>query len=204
VLSTPSRVGRAFLAVFAVVVLVGACGGDDGDKKADPSERSDTTADSKADDTKPDDAKADDKADDKAKADEALTDDPCSLLDTADLRDVTGVEFDHAEPGDNSCTYTSSDGASAIALHLADLKGAAPTIAIDAGKGSCDAGTVEDLDFSDADGGFGCLVNGVPTVAAVGDGVFAVLTGATLDKSADTDRILQDLATILENAITRR
>jgi hypothetical protein len=200
VLSTPSRLLRALLALFAVAVLLGACGGDDGDKASDTTERSDGA---KAD-GKGDDAKAGDKADDKAdeSAEDALTDDPCSLLDTADLTDVTGVEFDRAEPGENSCTYTSSDGASAIALNFADLKGADPKVAIDAAKSSCDAATVQDLDFSDSDGGFGCLVNGVPTVAATGDGVFAVLTGATLDKSADTDQILQDLATILENAIT--
>jgi hypothetical protein len=194
VLSTPSRLLRAFLALFAVVVLLGSCGGDDGDKASDSTSKSDDSSDAKSDDAKGDDSKD--------TGDDVISDDPCSLLDKDDLTQVTGVEFDHEQPGDDACTYTSSDGAAAIALHFADLKGADPQIAIDAAKSSCDDGTVQDLDFSGSDGGFGCLVNGVPTVGATGDGVFAVLTGATIDKSTDTDRILQDLATILENAIT--
>lgn len=184
-LSSSSRFWRAFLALFAVVTLVAACGGDDsGDKSStDDTEKSDDTDATDTDD-------------------ESTIEDPCSLLDPSDLSDVTGIEFDSQEPGKNSCTYSSSSGAAAIALNFADLEGADAGDALEAAQSSCDDGTVVDLEFSNSDGGFGCLVNGVPTVAATGDGVFAVLTGATLDESVETDQILQDLATILENAIT--
>lgn len=198
VLSSSSRFWRAFLALFAVATLVAACGGDDSDAKSssdDTEESDDTGSDSGSDDS------SDDSSDDESD-DESSLEDPCSLLDPQDLTDVTGIEFDSSDPGENSCTYSSSEGAAAIALNFADLEGADPADAIEAAQSSCDEGTVVELEFSDSDGGFGCLVNGVPTVAATGDGIFAVLTGATLDTSVDTDQILQDLATILENAIT--
>jgi hypothetical protein len=39
-------------------------------------------------------------------------------------------------------------------------------------------------------------------VGAAGEGVFAVLTGATVQSNVPTEQILRDLATILEHAIS--
>jgi hypothetical protein len=190
-----ARALRPLLALFVVAALLSACGGDDSSAdKADSTEKSDKTTTTEGD--KADEGRAD------GSTDGGLTDDPCSLLDPADLGAVTGIEFDDAQPGENSCTYTSSSGGAAIALNIADLQGAPASAAIQAAQTTCDAGTVKELEFSNADGGFGCLVGGVATVAATGDGVFAVLTGATINTSVDSDQIMQDLATILENAIT--
>jgi hypothetical protein len=174
------KVLRTVVALFAVVALLGACGGDDGGKK-------------------------DDKASDET--DTSLVEDPCALLDIKDLSNVTGITFDDSEPGENSCTYTSTEGLSAIALNFVELNGVEPQVALDQAKTSCDEGTLQELDFTDADGGFACVVSGegtdgVATVAATGGGVFAVLTGATLNDAVDNAQILQDLATILENALT--
>ena len=113
-LSTPSRTLRAFLALFTVVALVGACGGDDSGKKDDSSSDSKDTSTTKAGDERD------------ASTEDAIVDDPCSLLDKEDLSDVTGITFDKEEPGENSCTYTSAEGVAAIALNFADLKGADP------------------------------------------------------------------------------
>jgi hypothetical protein len=177
--TSPSKVLRSIVALLAVVALVGACSGDDKDKDDTSSDKTDTS----------------------------LSADPCGLLDIKDLSKVTGITFDASEPGDNSCTYTSSKGLSAIALNFADLNGVEPQAALDQAQQSCDAGTKKDLEFTDADGGFACVVSsdgsaGVATVAAVGGGVFAVLTGATLNADVDNGQILQDLATILEHALT--
>jgi hypothetical protein len=197
---TPSRSLRALLALFAVVALLGACGGDDGDASDSTNEESEEEG---SDGSTARDESGDEPGDDEpdGESSETLTDDPCSLLDLADLSAVTGLEFDVQEPGRNRCTYSSSEGAAAIALNIAPLNGADPQDAIDAAVATCDAGTVEDLEFTASDGGFGCLVNGIATVAATGEGLFAVLTGATIDPNVGTDQILQDLATILEDAI---
>ena len=47
-------------------------------------------------------------------------------------------------------------------------------------------------------------MKGVASVGATGSGVFAVLLGATLRTDVPTDRILDDLVTILEHAIAGR
>ena len=179
--ATPTRPFlRTVLALFAVAALLGACGGDDkkDDAKGDSSDGTTSTT-----------------------SDGSLVDDPCGLLDRDDLSAVTGVEFDKGQPSENACTYTSSEGLAAIALNFTDLEGTPAAAALETAKGSCDEGTLIELEFSDADGGFGCTVAGVATVVATGEGIFAVLTGATLTDGVETDQILQDLATILEHAI---
>jgi hypothetical protein len=178
-----ARSTRTFAVALAVLLaLVGACGDDDDAGSDDPpAETSSTT---------------------EGTEDEPVVDDPCDLLDIDDLSEVTGVEFDDATPGENSCTYTSTEGLSAIALNFTDLGDASPDVALEAAQASCDAGSVQELELSDADGGFGCTVAGVATVVATGEGILAVLTGATLSEGIEVSEILQDLATILENAIT--
>jgi hypothetical protein len=127
----------------------------------------------------------------------------CRLIDPADLSSVTGVEFDGQEEQASGCVYTSSEGAAAITLTYAQLEpDVEPQHAIDQAALVCDEGTVQELEFTDADAGYGCLVNGVATVAATGGGTFAVLVGAAADPTVGSDRILQDLATLLEAAIT--
>ena len=178
--TTPThKVLRTALALSAVLALLGACGGDD---KGDKADKTSTT--------------------DKDKTDTSVVDDPCGLLDIKDLSDVTGITFDGSEPGENSCTYTSTEGLSAIALNFTELNGVDPQVALTQAEKSCDEGTLKQLEFTSADGGFRCIVSGVATVAATGDGIFAVLTGATLADGVEKDQILQDLATILEHALT--
>lgn len=188
-LPSSSRLWRAVLGLLAVAALLSACGGDDGDSSSDDN-------DNASEASSPDDDSND-------AGDGSPVEGACSILDPADLTNVTGVEFDRILPGPNSCTYSSTTGAAAIALNVADLEGADPEDALEAARRTCDENTIVQLDFSDSAGGYGCLVNGVSTVATVGDGLFAVLTGSTRDTSTGTDRILQDLATILEDAITR-
>lgn len=171
------RIAVAFVAVTAVL---GACGGDDSSQGA----------------------KADPATD--AAAEVTLVDEPCKRVTLADLSAVTGIEFDAAEPSENACTYTSSEGLAAIALNFADIGDHSAQEALRSAQSSCDEGTLVELEFTDADGGFGCTVSGVATVAATGDGIFAVLTGATLAEGVETDQVLQDLATILEHSITSR
>ena len=175
----PRAVSRGALALVAVVALLGACGGDD-------------TSDDKVDRT----------SGEEAGNDGTLVDDPCEILSLEDLSTVTGIEFDGTEPSENACTYTSSEGLAAIALNLTDIGDHSAEDALRSAERSCDEGTLVELEFTDADGGFGGTVSGVATVAATGDGIFAVLTGATLAEGVDTEQILQDLATILEHAIT--
>jgi hypothetical protein len=179
----PSRgpVLRSLLATLVVVTLIGACSSDDGGgaksaKKAGTTTSTSTTVKGK---------------------------DPC-LLDRRDLSEVTGIEFDESQPQpeQDSCIYTSTEGMAAIALHLTSLGGNTPTQALDEATTTCDEGSVQRLDFAGADGGFSCLVKGVATVGAAGEGVFAVLTGATVQSNVPTERILRDLATILEHAIS--
>jgi hypothetical protein len=176
----PSRgtVLRTLLAALAVVTLLGACSSDDSGKTAAKKPAATTTT-----------AKAAGK-------------DPC-LLDRRDLSEVTGIEFDESQPQpeQDSCIYTSTEGMAAIALHLTGLGGSTPKEAIDEATTTCDEGSVVRLDFAGADGGFSCTVKGVATVGAAGEGVFAVLTGATVQSNVPTDRILRDLATILEHAL---
>ncbi|MDQ2649050.1 MAG: hypothetical protein M3Z03_05815 [Actinomycetota bacterium] len=170
-----ARPMRAVLALLAVVGLAAACSGDDD-----------------------------------GPATAATTDEPaasgegCGLIDPADLSAVTGVEFDRQEEQGSGCVYTSTEGAAAITLTYADLEAdVEPQHAIDQAALMCDEGTLQELEFTDADAGYGCLVRGVATVAATGGGTFAVLVGAAADPAVGSARILQDLATILEAAITR-
>jgi hypothetical protein len=127
---------------------------------------------------------------------------PCDLLDRKDLSQVTGITFDASQPGQDSCIYTSTEGLAAIALNFTSLGGNEPKQALGEATSTCDAGTVVPLTFRGTDGGFSCTVKGVATVGATGSGIFAVLTGATVKDEVPTQRILQDLATILEHAIT--
>lgn len=178
----PSRglVLRTLLAAFALVTLLGACSSDDGGGKTAAKKPAGTTTTAKADGK-----------------------DPC-LLDRRDLSEVTGVEFDESQPQpeQDSCIYTSTEGMAAIALHLTGLGASTPKEAIDEAATTCDEGSVVRLDFAGADGGFSCTVKGVATVGAAGEGVFAVLTGATVQSNVPTERILRDLATILEHALS--
>jgi hypothetical protein len=171
---------RTLLATFAVVTLIGACSSGNGGGAAAAKKAGSTTTSTKV----------------KGK-------DPC-LLDRRDLSEVTGIEFDESQPQpeQDSCIYTSTEGMAAIALHLTSLGGNTPTQALDEATTTCDEGSVQRLDFAGADGGFSCLVKGVATVGAAGEGVFAVLTGATVQSNVPTEQILRDLATILEHAIS--
>jgi hypothetical protein len=177
----PSRssVLRTLLATLAVVALVGACSSGNGGPKADAKDASSTSTTAKGKGV-------------------------CALLARRDLSEVTGIEFDESQSqaGQDTCIYTSTEGMAAIALHLTSLGGNAPKQALDEATTSCDAGTVVRLTFTGAEGGFSCTVKGVATVGATGKGVFAVLTGATVQSNVPTDRILRDLATILEHALS--
>ena len=169
---------RILLAVLAVGALVGACGGGDDDSGGDT-----TSSTSTADDA------------------EVLVDEPCEVLDQADLSQVTGLEFDRATPSLNTCVYTSSKGLSAIAVNFRSIGEASPDVALQAAEGQCEAGSIQELEVPSSDGGFGCLVGGVPTVVATGGGVVAILTGSTLNQDVDPAQILRDLATILDHAV---
>ena len=196
---------RALLAVFAVVALLGACGGDDDDSDTTTTTEADRGDDESTDDEATDDAagdEGDDGADDGA-------DDVCSLLDLDDLNEVTGEEFVNTDPQVDedaqtaSCTYTNAASTSVIVLNVSTIPdGADPELVIQGGASLCDEGTTADVEFTDADAGFACLASGVPTVAAVGDGAFAVLTGLTLTEGVSDEQVLAALAEILENAIS--
>jgi hypothetical protein len=127
----------------------------------------------------------------------------CDLLAASDLSRVTGIEFDDKVPGEHSCTYTSSTALAAIALNLTDVKGKDPDEALATSSGTCDSGSVVQLDLDQADGGFACTVSGVATVAAIHNDVYAVLTGATRSADVTQGRILRDLGKLLEQAIAR-
>ncbi len=180
----PSRtLLRTLLALVAVVALLGACGGDD-----DDASEATTTTEADREDEAPDDS--------------ATDPDVCSLLDLADLSEVTGEEFVNAEPETDSCTYTTADSTSVIVLNVTSLDGGDPELMVAGGSSLCDEGTTVEVEFTDADAGFACLASGVPTVAAAGDGGFAVLTGLTLTDGITDEQVLQALATILEDAIS--
>ena len=127
----------------------------------------------------------------------------CDVLAASDLSRVTGIEFDDKVPGEHSCTYTSSTALAAIALNLTDVKGKDPEKALATSSGTCDAGSVVQLDLDKADGGFACTVSGVATVAAIRNDVYAVLTGATNSAEVTQGRILRDLGKLLEQALAR-
>ncbi len=171
-----TRLLRTLLAVLAVGALVGACSSGDDDASGDsPS-------------TTKDDG-------------EVLVEKPCDVLDVRDLSDVTGLEFDNATPSLNTCVYTSSTGLSAIAVNFRSIGEVSAEQALQAAHASCDEGTVQELELDNADGGFGCLVDDVPTVVATGGGIVAILTGSTLNENVDRAQILTDLATILAHAV---
>ena len=177
------KVLRSVLALFAVVALLGACGGDDDkDDKAD----STTTTAEEADDTTT------------TAADE---DNPCSLLELSKLSDVTGVTFDGAEPEANACTYTSSEAEVVIRLDVTAITGKTAEQALADAAAKCDEGTVEEVAFDDADGGFSCTVGEIPVVAATGEGAFAVLT-AEAPGEVPREQMIADLTTILQDAIS--
>ena len=171
-----TRLLRTLLAVLAVGALVGACSSGDDDASEDST--SSTANDG-----------------------EVLVDQPCDVLDERDLSNVTGLEFDNATPSLNTCVYTSSTGLSAIAVNFRSIGEVTPEQALQAANASCDEGTVQELELDSSDGGFGCLVDGVPTVVATGGGIVAILTGSTLNQDVDPAQILTDLATILAHAI---
>jgi hypothetical protein len=127
----------------------------------------------------------------------------CDVLSPKDLSRVTGIDFDAKVPGVHSCTYTSSGALAAIALNLTDVKGKDPDEALTTSSGTCDAGTVVQLDLDGADGGFACSVSGVATVAAIRNDVYAVLTGATHGAEVGQARILKDLGKLLDQALAR-
>jgi hypothetical protein len=185
------------LSLCAVTALLGACGGDDGGKASDPSE--DRSADEDTDATAPEDAGAGEPADDDQAASGV-----CGLLDLADISEMTGETFDKATPdGDDTCVFSTPGDGAAIALYFAQLDdGVTPDAALADARTRCDEGSVVELDFSDSDGGFGCVASGVPTVVATGGAALAVLTGVTLDETIGDDQVLQALAAILERAIT--
>jgi hypothetical protein len=170
------------LALFTVAALLGACGGDD---KKDEAKASTTTTTEAADDTT---------------TTAAAGDDVCSLLELSDLTDVTGITFDKAEPDTNACTYTSTEGQAAIRLDVTDITGKAAEQALTDAAAKCDEGSVKEIAFDNADGGFSCVVGSIPVVAATGEGAFAVLT-AEAPGEVPTDQIIADLTTILQNAI---
>ncbi len=185
-IDTPlGKVLSTLLLLVAVVSLIGACSSSTG---------SGTSQDTAT-------LSAKEQAKRASKVRKEVKSDPCALLDPRDLSQVTGIRFDGKEPGDSQCIYSSTEGQAAIALNFTTLNGASPEQAIGQATSTCDAGTVKHIDFTNADGGFSCTVKGVPTVGVTGLGVFAVLTGATLKANVPTDRILQDLATILQHGI---
>jgi hypothetical protein len=187
VLDSYRTVLRALLALFAVVALVGACSSGDDDDASD-----DTTTTTEEDSG--DDEATDDSGDE---SDE----DVCSLLDLDDLSAATGAEFVNADPDDDSCTYTNADSTAVIALNVSTLDGADAELMVEGGSSLCDEGTIVDVDFEGAEAGFACLASGIPTVGAAGEGVFAVLTGLTLEDGVSDQQILEALATILGDAI---
>jgi hypothetical protein len=125
----------------------------------------------------------------------------CDVLDAARVEDVMGVEFDKAVPGDGSCTYTSTATQTAFTLQVTELETNAPAQALDSMGASCDAGTRQERTFSGAEGGFSCLADGVPNVVAAGGGVVLVLTGSSEAEGSTPEKVEDDLATILEDAI---
>jgi hypothetical protein len=172
------RLLAVLLAGLAVATLVAACSSGDGDDANDAKKAATTTT--------------------------TAGKNACDLLDRKDLSEVTGLEFDDAQPSDNNCIYTSTEGLAAISLTFTELEeGITPDRAIAESTSTCDAGTSSLVSFPRAQGGFRCTVKGVATVGATGDGVFAVLTAATLREDVPTTRILEDLVTILEHALTR-
>ncbi len=82
-----------------------------------------------------------------------------------------------------------------MGLNITDLGGIDATQALETTAGSCDEGSHRELQFTDADGGFGCLVGRGADVVATGEGVLAVLTGASFSDDVDVEQLLQALAT---------
>jgi hypothetical protein len=171
-----TRLLRTMVTVLAVSAVIGACSSGDDDASGDSTSTTSNDA-------------------------EVLVDEPCNVLDQRDLSDVTGLEFDNATPSLNTCVYTSSTGLSAIAVNFRSIGEVTAEQALQAAHASCDEGTVQELELERSDGGFGCLVDGVPTVVATGGGIVAILTGSTLNEDVDPAQILTDLATILANAV---
>jgi hypothetical protein len=173
-----ARLRRTLLAVLAVGALVGACSSGDDDGSAAGAATTTTRDDG-----------------------DVLVEEPCEVLDPADLEEVTGLEFDDATPSPDTCVYTSSGGLAAIALNFRAGGDSTPAAALEAAEATCEEGTVQALELANSDGGFGCLVGGVPTVVATGGGIVAILTGSTLQQGVDPAQILRDLATILSRAL---
>ncbi len=171
-----TRLLRTLVAVLAVSAVIGACSSGDDDASGGSTSTSSNDG-------------------------EVLVERPCDVLDRRDLSNVTGLEFDNAVPSLNTCVYTSSTGLAAIAVNFRSIGEVTPGQALEAAHATCDDGTLQELELERSDGGFGCLVGGVPTVVATGGGVVAILTGSTLNEDVDPDQILTDLATILDNAV---
>jgi hypothetical protein len=125
----------------------------------------------------------------------------CAVLEPARASEVMGVEFDDAEAGAGSCTYTATASRTAFTLQVTQLGSSSPADALDRLDASCDPDTRQERTFSGADGGFSCLVGGVSTVVALGGGVVLVLTASSEAAGATAERVADHLATLLEDAI---
>jgi nitrous oxide reductase accessory protein NosL len=165
------RTPRALLAACGAVCLLAACGDDDDEGGA-------TTTSNRI-----------------------STEGVCEVLDADHVSQVMGVEFDEALSGDASCTYTSSTSETAFTLQVTDRGTNDAALVLETMGGSCDPDTREDRTFSRADGGFSCLAGGVPNVVAAGSGVVLVLTGNSREPGVSPQMVVEDLVTILEDAI---
>lgn len=188
---------RLPVVLFAAVALLGACGSDGDDDAAD--DTTTTQADDTTTTTEEEETTTTTEGDDGE--DDELAVDVCELFDPADLEDVTGLPFEDQESTATSCTYLSSTGA-AIAANVADVRDA-PQAGYDGAAATCEDGTREDVTITEADAAFSCIVQGIPTVTALGgDGFLVILTGDDEDEAVDDATITQALIQILENAIT--
>lgn len=183
--------GKAIRALLSLVVagaLAAACGDDDN--------ASDTTTTTEAEETTTTEA---DEEETTTTDDGSDGEGACSLLDPADLEEVTGVAYEVQSEDETSCVYQASSGA-AIALNVADVSGAEEA-GLEGARSTCEDGTAEDITLPTASGAFTCLVTGIPTVAAAGEGVLVVLTGDDPDEAVEDATILDALVQILENAL---
>jgi hypothetical protein len=171
---------RTFLALLAVVALAGACGSD----KKDEADATTTTRKPKATTTS------------------ISEDSVCSLLELDALSNATGENFVNAEAdADNTtCTYSNANDSAAIALNLGSYDGTAAD-ALTGARAQCDAGSDAELTFENSEGGFSCLRDGIPLVAAVNQGAIVVLSGKASNENITNEQVIEALHGVLQDAI---
>jgi hypothetical protein len=113
---------------------------------------------------------------------------------------VTGVAFGAGALAEETCTYRTRDGAATFAVHRTELTADAD-LALETTSSTCDEGSLVELDVPGSDGSFGCTVTGVVVAAGASDTSYVVLTAASLGDPARPGGVLDDLATLLGEAL---